>query len=521
MPSLSASISLALATKLKLLFETGTDKFLSFPVGLAYPTSFFRFMQAGGGLSAQDQYNHKVEFSRLANMLPKDAAAFPQDVSTLLGDVYARTLTDSVFADSTLTPAQNDQLDRAIDFLTDKQTIDGIELTVPSVAMRTYYQYKTVYDDTYRQYVDEKLTVEFAADDDDGRRLREAWTTFKEKNWADQVKKADDDWVNLGQRDAVRNYQSIRADLEPKRFPHQFKTTCLNDLALAEMPDLNAGGLNGGYATFFSPNNVFEAASPWPSLTLSRPEIVSLAAKASGELSARFGNGQADDTIERLSFEYNKVVLVRPWLNTSFFTARSWKLPDNAVLSDGNMPRNGTLPAYTSSLIMVRNIRVTRRQTATPNQPLVIPILSKERMGKFVARYQGPPVVVKPQPVVMLRPDALHLVKPVTRLLVNHDETATADASATLLMKSLPMRLHLQQTAYLKSTIQAPMVLNVGLLPPILHRPPAVLHPPRPNPVPQPPTVEETFDFDGVVIIAFECTRLPKSPDPDLLLPWT
>lgn len=521
MPSLSTSISLALAAKLKVLFETGPDKFLSFPIGLAYPTSFFSFMQPDGGLSAQDQHNYKVEFARLSNMLPKDAAAFPQDASRLLWDVYAQTLTDSVFADSSLNPTQNAQLDQVIDFLTDKQTVDGVEVTVPSAMVQTFYQYKTIYDDINRQYLDEKLTVQFAASDEEGMRLREAWASFKEKSWLDQLKKAEEDWINLGQRDTVRHYQAVRADLEPKRFPHQFKTACLSDLELGELPDLNANGVKAGYATFFSPNNVFQAATPWPSLTLSKAEILSLAAQAPADLSARFGNGQADDTIERLSFEYNKVVMVRPWLNASFFAARSWKLPNNALLSDGNVPRNGLLPAYTSSLILVRNIRVTRRRTATAAQPLVIPILSKVQMGTFVAKYQSPPIVAKPRPEVMMQPDVLHRLQPMASVgRVNEPTQAEEAVSADPAMDPTVMRhMQVQQVAYLRSTIMAPVGRVGPVVRPVPHRP--IETRPRPIPPPQPQTIEEKFDFDGVVIIAFECTRLPKSPDPDLSLPWT
>lgn len=519
MSSLSTSISLALAAKLKLLFETSADKFLSFPVGLAFPTSFFSFMQNDGGLSAVDQHNHKVEFARITNMLPKDAAAFPQDATTLLWDVYGKVVADSIFAENTLTPTQNTQLEQAIDFLTDKQTIEGVELIVSSVAVQTYYQYKTIYDDINRQYLDEKLTVDLAANDEEGQYLRQVWTTTKEKNWLDRLKKAEDDWINLGQRDTVRNYQSLRADLEPKRSPRQFKTACQNDLTLGAVPDLNANGITSGYITFFSPNNAFQTTTPWLNLTLSKAEIGSLAAKAPAALSALFGNGQADDTIERLSFDCNKVVLVRPWLNTSLFSARSWKLPDDAVLSDGNKPRDGLLPAYTSSLIVVRNIRVTRRKTpASTGQPLIIPILSKTQVSKFVARYESPPVISKA--TTMVHKSALPKAQLLTTINKVHDPVQQEDAQVQKPVKNMLM----QQAVYMRSTIRVPIMhaIPVKIATPEKVKKPAVNSTTvvLPPPVSKPQLIEEKFDFDGVVIVAFECTRLPKSPDPDLTLPW-
>lgn len=529
MPSLSSSISLALATKLKRLFETSADKFLSFPVGLAYPTPFFSFMQADGGLSAVDQENYKLEFARFTNRLPTDTASFPLDTDQMLWNVYGRSLAESVFANSTLTPAQNAQLEQAIGFLTDTQTVDGVDMAVTSAILQAYYQYKTIYDDINRQYIDEKLSVEFAANDEEGRRLRETWAAIREKTWLDQLIAAEENWINIGQRDTVRHYQSVRADLEPKRFPLQFKTACQNDLTLAELPDLNARGILGGYVTFFSPNDAFQPRSPWQNLTLSKAEIVALAAQAPAELSARFGSGQADDTIERLSFEYNKVVLVRPWLKTDFFMARTWKLPTNAVLSDGNRPSRGLLPAYTSSLIVVRNIRVTRLKTAAATRPLVIPILSKMQMGTFVVRNQSPPIVAKPQPKVMLQPGVFKLFKP----LAQHDDPNHSVAAADVLARVPVQHLQMQQATYLRSTIATPVLTELktvrplNVIKPIWAGPiwggvhPATPVTPTTPATPPPQMVEEKFDFDGVVIVAFECTRLPKSPDPDLSLPWT
>lgn len=523
MPSLSSSISLALATKLKFLFETSADKFLSFPVRLAYPTSFFSFMQPDGGLSAVDQEKNKLEFARFTNCLPDNTSSFPHDTDKLLWDVYKKVLTESVFADSTLTPTQHEQLSQAIDFLTDKQVVDGVEVTVPSAALLTYYQYKTVYDDINRQYIDEKLTVEFAATDEEGKRLRELWAAVQEKAWLDQLKAAEDNWVNIGQRDTVNFYQSLRADLEPKRFPLQFKTACQNDLALGELPDLNANGVLGGYVTFFSPNNAFQSQSPWQHLTLSKAEIISLAAQAPAELSAKFGNGQADDAIERLSFEYNKVVLVRPWLKADFFRAHSWKLPNNEVLSDGSIPGRGLLPAYTSSLIVVRNIRVTRRKTASVTQPLVIPILSNVKMGTFVARQPSAPVAAKPKPWVMMRLGATIFAKPLIQAGKISDPVIEADMPARVLSKVPVQHLKMQRATYLHSTIVTPVRNRPEVAQPIKTVQPIWAGPigagTRPTPTPI-QTVEEKFDFDGVVILAFECVRLPKSPDPDLSLPW-
>ena len=63
-----------------------------------------------------------------------------------------------------------------------------------------------------------------------------------------------------------------------------------------------------------------------------------------------------------MSFEICQVNIVRPWLKTSYLNSKTWRFdpgnPDvkNNLLSDGSSPPKGLMPAYPTSIILVRNL---------------------------------------------------------------------------------------------------------------------------------------------------------------------
>lgn len=58
--------------------------------------------------------------------------------------------------------------------------------------------------------------------------------------------------------------------------------------------------------------------------------------------------------LERFSFEFLPVDVVREWMDTSFFSARYWRLPRGEVFSDGH--GGGAFPGYASALLFVRGL---------------------------------------------------------------------------------------------------------------------------------------------------------------------
>ena len=360
---MESRISLALATKLRKIFET-EDKYLTFPLGTSFTYQYLNFMKdpSISGLTLQEHLNNKGDFARLLNIVPSDATSFSPDASKLLWDELINILTISTFAKSDLTVAENNLLNKAVDFLTDITKLDdGTEIPVNSVIVNQYYEYKTVFDQAEATYLNEKMTVELSTGTE-GEKLKQQWNAYREKQLLDIKNKAEDDWKNLGLREQVKYYQQVRSNLEPRKFLGLYKSAYLNEIEISETPDLNGMGI-GVYTTFFSPFDAFEPNLPWMEITLSKEEINQLVQVAPNDLKSIFNAGEGSNDIESIKLEYKEVVIIRPWYKPEFFASRYWKFDDDIIVSDGHVPRQGKIPGYITSMLVVRNVTMTRKKT--------------------------------------------------------------------------------------------------------------------------------------------------------------
>lgn len=381
--SIASKISLALAVKLKALFEPSDkkDKFLSFPKGVAFTYEFLKFMLPPGesGLSAVTQQNYKCEFARIMNVSFEDSPQFLPDASTYLWDSYEDILKSSSFPESTLTDQEEKQLSEAAQFLRVTQTGDEGPLTVPSAAYNEYIRYKSIVDKAEATYSDEKESVEKATGPE-GEAQRAHWREQREKQLLDLINQSKNDWLTFGQKTKVESYMALLTALEEKKYAVLATGSYLNDLNQSDVPDLNANGISTKL-TAYSPYDLMDKSIPWTSIHLTKDEINAFSKQAPPELTALFDSGEGDDEIEAVSLEYNIAVAIRPWFKPDGLKSSYWKLPDNSpgnVVSDGLVPCRGKLPVYISSMIVGRNITVTRRPRiqATTATPLVLPILS-------------------------------------------------------------------------------------------------------------------------------------------------
>ena len=347
--SLKSGIALAFAVKLKMMFER-EDKFLTFPVGLGFTYRYLQFMQdpAISGLSLQEQLNNKGDFAKLMNIIPEDSPVFSPDASSLLWNRVQDLLKRSVFANSALTEGEDKKLSEAIDFLTDEGVTEG-EMRIPtySPALKRYYEYKTLYEKAMSTYLDEKITVE-ATTGAEGGVLKQQWESYREKQLKSLIDTAEQDWLNLGLKQQIEGYLSVRSSLEPKKYLNLYRQSYLDDMELSFLPPLNDQGLPV-YTTFFSPFDAFDPKIPWTKVTLTKGEVDTLIQSSPAELKSLFNGKPLESEIESISLEYNNVVIMRAWWRPEFCESRYWKLPDDILVSDGKLPRRGIIPAYITS----------------------------------------------------------------------------------------------------------------------------------------------------------------------------
>lgn len=539
---MESKISLALATKLKMIFEK-EDKFLTFPLGLGFSYRYLNFMQdpSVSGLTLQEQLNNKGDFAKLLNIIPEDSAVFSADASRLLWDELKAVLKNSMFAVSGLSEAENRSLDQAIDFLTDiKVEADGTETPVNSTAMTKYYEYKTVYENTVNTYLNEKITVENSTGPE-GDKLKQQWAVYREKELLDIKNRAEADWKNLGFKVEVENSQAIKNTLELKKYLDLYRQAYLDEIDISEIPDLNGLGI-GFCTTFFSPIDSFDTNLPWNNLTLTKEEIASLIQNASAELKSLFNAAQGSDDIESCSLEYNNVVVIRPWYKPEFFASRYWRLSEDVVISDGNVPRKGKIPAYITSMVVVRNIKITRKKKAG-SEPLVLPIFSITPIQTL--KMSRTPVTIKSRLVSDVTPVRTGVeIGPTTVSRFSVAEAAPRSfrtMAATTSVRGKPVSSSSFKSSLLISSFKQPVVqpvdsqttLNIKLnekksyvsekyVGMTIKTPfsPALPTSVEPSGASANDLITETYNMDGVAVLAFVCKRVPKSPDPDNTLAW-
>jgi hypothetical protein len=523
---MESRISLALAAKLKMIFER-EDRFLTYPLGPGFSYKDLNFMKdpSVSDLTLQEQLNNKGNFARLLNIIPDDSARFSPDASRLLWNELKNVLNGSIFAVSALTQAENTLLDQAIDFLTDMQKQEnGPEIPVNSTAVNKYYEYRKRYQDAESTYLDEKITVENSTGPE-GEKLRQEWGAYREKQLLDLKNQAEVEWKNLGFKEQVEYFQSVRNSLETKKYLDLYRKAYLNEINVSEIPDLNGLGI-GFYTTFFSPSDAFDTTLPWTTITLTKEEMNTLVQNAPAELKDIFAAGEEAGDIESVSLEYNNVVVIRPWHKPEFYESRYWKLPDGTIVSDGNVPRKGRIPAYITSMIVVRNVRVTRKKTTGPKL-LVLPIFSKIPIQTLkISDTMKPVSPVAPHIIEAgVKPKAIPaavFARPVAPLVVRDHRTAPVKSSFFL--------SHMQPLSPHPATVPHEAALNIQSHERIGYvnakyigttvKTSILTIPPKPPPPPVQDVITETYNLDGVVVLVYVCKRVPKSPDPDMTLQW-
>jgi hypothetical protein len=505
-----------------MMFEKD-DKFLTFPIGLGFTYRYLQFMQDPTitGLSLQEQLNNKGDFAKLMNIVPGDSPLFSPDASSLLWQRTIELLNRSIFANSALSEAEEKQLSTAIDFLTDEGvTDDGLSIPTYSAALMRYYEYKTLHENAMSTYLDEKITVD-STTGAEGVALKQQWASYREKQLKSLIDKAEQDWINLGLKQQVEGYLAVRSSLEPKKYLNLYRQSYLADIELSFLPPLNDQGLPA-YTTYFSPFDAFDPKVPWTKLTLTKGEIDTLVSNSPAELKSLFNGGASALEIESISLEYNNVVVMRPWWKPEFCESRYWKLPDNTVVSDGKLPRQGMIPAYITSMLVVRNITVTRKKSAA-SKPIDIGVLiSNPKIFKPLPG-QTPPIFVPPklEQAVMKSASALRgtvqgspAALPKTSFVARPVQPTPIRPVGTKASEAIRVQPNISKvyvnTKYVGTTIKTP----------ILTVPPKPANPGGTTPA-QAELVTETFASEGVVVLAYVCKRIPRSPNPDAKLSWS
>lgn len=499
---MDALAQLALMTKAKLLFET-SDTFLSFPAftPISYTSDEMNFTDP----ATPQQLHAFADFSTWTNTLPQ-GTLFQPSLSNLLWDVYQGVLNSAQLAHGGLTADQTAALQAAQAVLSTPGP-NGVLVDTP--ALVAYKQYQQAYFAAGQDFNNQQVTASASTDP----KVQAAWQNGGQAAAQAAVTAAESDWETKGFKTLVEEAQQTVQSLgsqDPQLKWNSWQALCNPDTDFLTDPSTNS---TFG-PTVFAPFDVINQPS-WPNFSIAGADIPNLISQAPPELKNIFGTTSGDSTIDSLSFDYCSVAVSRPWLRPEVFAARFWRFSDPTVqLSDGNDPPNGTWPAYITSVVLARNI-VVKTNAAGPATP----------PAPVHAFTPLPATVVKPAPVPVPHPVPVFLRPPaVFHGRVFPDAVAAAPASSAMhAISSAPagrvmtLEPRLAEPAIAKPAVVAkPVILDTVLR----MRLTAATFPSTGAQTPAPVIPPQTSSTE-IFVLAFICTRLPKSPNPDPTLSWS
>ncbi len=552
-----SNVVAALMTKLELLFgkasdplgQSGKDTFLSFQLP-AIPYSVkelsFRLPASESGLTPQEEKNFAADFARLVNLIPATSDIWASDGRTLWNE-YSTILTQAIVASDDPTNNEAAELQQARDLL------DSPKYTA-------YQQYLKAYMSAVENYNGLKLKADNSTD----TKVQEDWK-LQEPGYKALIKSAFLEWIAKGFKLEI---EEAFADIDRigGRNPQLLWASWKDDFNQSVRTDLEGQNF---YETHFFPENFFkpDAQGQWTKLTIDASEIAALSAKAPDgirNLVSSSSSGMETQAVEleiaRLSVELVRVSIVRSWLNPSVFRSNVWKWSGSKEpLSDGQIPPQGSLPAYTTSMILARNFQVELKPNSEKNTkiirrlqegelllvgPLPLRAVSKTVDARSVTKLDASTIflkraepsvvdqVIASKPQTNLSSASLDILKnqriqAVTSLQNRAASFGTFSSikavNPTLIQSINPVMLKQVDAVDRGVTKINPELLKRLTIPnfrDITQSPPIIPDRPKPTTDQPAPTPPKTESSDGIQIIAFVCGRLPKSPNPDPNLQW-
>ena len=203
--------------------------------------------------------------------------------------------------------------------------------------------------------------------------------------YQNEVEAAEADWVSRGYKN---EYEQIQAfiDQVSRRDMSLLKEQYRNALVRAKLVGLSSG--SDFYFTTIAPAG-FATSDGWTKFSFKKTDMSSDYSSVSKHY-ARSPRGRAryfpwvsvsgkhkkqedsyemessfSSSVAEISFEICQVNIVRPWFKEAFLSSKYWRFDANntvtkgEMLSDGGTPAKGKMPAYPTSIILVRNLRIS------------------------------------------------------------------------------------------------------------------------------------------------------------------
>ncbi|WAC03468.1 hypothetical protein N7U66_08255 [Lacinutrix neustonica] len=195
-----------------------------------------------------------------------------------------------------------------------------------------------------------------------------------------KVMAAKNDWITNGFKEEYDQIAAFIAQVEGRSMV-TLKQQYIDDMEKARLTGPASG--SDFYYSSLIPGGFAETDNGWTKFSFSSSDFQSNYKfhSESGSVSARagfFGFGASggvghekqkterkiDTSNFSLEFKICQVPIVRPWFNTNYLTSKYWRFDKNNpefkdnMVSDGETPPNGMIPAYTTTAIFVKDLHL-------------------------------------------------------------------------------------------------------------------------------------------------------------------
>jgi hypothetical protein len=347
-------------------------------------------------LRAQDTaqlYMQAENFARLVDFVPDVTKMDNQQFVRLsvlnnegsLSDIYRYVLRMSQVMESELPSETKAKIAKFRGLLSvtkkKKNLIDDseTEVTEPSPLSQAYFEKMGAYENAALEYNSHRINALTASD----ARAVHYWA-MNANTLRNRVRAAMSDWVSNGYKN---DYEQISAFIDQvmQRDMALLKQEYRDELERARLTGLASG--SDFFYTALTPGN-FARSMGWTEFTFSSGDFERHTStnystkrwKASGSagflgIGARAGGSGSESHAEyhgkfnsdhfALRFEICQVPIVRPWFKQAFLMSKSWRFdvnnPEakNEIVSDGAVPPKGLIPAYPTTVIVIRNLKLS------------------------------------------------------------------------------------------------------------------------------------------------------------------
>jgi hypothetical protein len=352
-------------------------------------------------LRAQDTaklYMQAENFARLVDFVPDLASNTNDQFAAMsimnnegtLSERYEYILRMSQIMETVLPDKTKAKIEKFRGLLTTTRTkvnlIDDTETEVaePSALVNLYIQKMAEYENAALQYNSARIDALTA----DNVRAVHNWS-LNANILRNRVRAAMADWVSSGYKN---DYEGISAFIDQvmQRDMSLLKQQYRDDLEKARITGLASG--SDFYHTSCVPGN-FMTASGWTEFVFqssdfnrtsnSSYEVKRSRTSAGGGWLGIFGgggstsnaSGQSESHVRFNSHKFGmrfsivQVPIVRAWFKTSYLNSKLWRFDQNnpeakaLQVSDGGNPAKGLIPAYPTSMIVIKDLKMSVRDS--------------------------------------------------------------------------------------------------------------------------------------------------------------